>query len=353
MARPGLVAALAVLAGAFPASASAATNLGAFWHLDEATGTVAADSSGNANHGAIDGAAHVAGRFVNALRFDGVDDRVLIPRSPTLEPDAVTTEAWVRSPSSPGAFRYIVAQGAVTCRAASYALYTGVDGGLAFYVSTDDGSVFTVSPAAPASVWDGAWHHVAGTYDGTAVRLYVDGVQVGTGSPTTMPIGYGLPNPAGLLGSFGGTCDPQLAYGGDIDEPRVWRRALSAQEIAASFAQGDASTTALGQIVDSGQAVTFSSRFSDGDVLISTESSTGSEKIASVRIVGLVPLTSQATCRDGLLSLLSSSCQFTLSNGGRTAAVKVRPLLLKPIVTLRVGLSSGRAFDVTVDLRGS
>jgi concanavalin A-like lectin/glucanase superfamily protein len=348
-----LLAVLAVLAGAFPAAASAATNPGAFWHLDEATGTVAADSSGNANHGTIDGAARIGGRFRNALRFDGVDDKVLIARSATLEPSAVTVEGWVRSPASPGAFRHIVAQGAVTCQAASYGLYSGADGGLAFYVSSDNGSVFTVSPAAPASVWDGAWHHVAGTYDGVAVRLYVDGIQVGTGSSTTLPIGYGLPNPAGLLGSFGGTCNPQLAYSGDLDEARVWPRALSAQEIAASVAQGDASTTALDQIVDSAQAVTFSSRFSDGDAVISTESSTGNENITSVKIVGLVPLISQATCRDGLLSLLRSWCRFTLSNGGRTAAVKVRPLLLKPIVTLRVGLSSGLTFDVYVDTSGS
>ena len=37
--------------------------------------------------------------------------------------------------------------------------------------------------AGPASVWDGKWHHVAGTFDGSTVRLYVDGVQVGTGTP--------------------------------------------------------------------------------------------------------------------------------------------------------------------------
>jgi hypothetical protein len=353
MARLGLLAALAVLVGAFPASASAATNLGAFWHLDEASGTVAADSSGNANHGTIDGAAHVAGRFGKALRFDGVDDRVLIARSSTLEPAAVTVEGWVRSATSPGVARYIVAQGARTCEAASYGLYTGIGGGLAFYVSTNNATLFSVSPAAPATIWDGAWHHVAGTYDGAAVRLYVDGVQVGGGTPTTIPIGYGLPSPDGLLGSFGGTCDPQLAYGGDLDEPRIWQRALSAQEIAASAAMGDAATTKLGQIVDSGQAVTFSSRFAGGDAVISTESSTGSEKVTSVKVVGLLPLTALATCRDGLLALLSSSCQVALSNGGRTAAVTVRPLLFKPTVTLRVGLSSGRTFDVYVDTSGS
>jgi hypothetical protein len=349
MTRLGLLAALAVAAGAFPASASAATNLGAFWHLDESAGTAALDSSGNANHGTINGAGHVAGRFGKALQFDGIDDKVLIDRSPTLEPAAVTVEGWVRSPASPGAFRHIVSQGAYLCEVASYGLTTGSSGGLAFYVSNGSDDQLAISPTAPASVWDGAWHHVAGTYDGATVRLYVDGAQVGSGTSTTIPIGYGLPNPDGLLGSFGGTCNPELSYGGSLDEPRIWRRALSAQEIAASFAMGDASTTTLSQEVDSTQAVTFTSKFSDGDVVISTESSTGTEKITSVRLVSLLPITALATCRDGLLSLLSSSCQYSLSNGSRTAAVRVRPLLFRPTVTLRVGLSSGRSFDVSVD----
>jgi hypothetical protein len=352
MTRLTLLAALAALAGAFPASASAATNLGAFWHLDESTGTVAVDSSGNANNGAIDGAAHIAGRFGNALQFDGIDDKVLIARSDSLEPAAVTVEGWVRAATSPGQFRYIIEQGAQGCLAASYGLYTGEGGGLAFYVSTANGTAWTISPAVSAAIWDGAWHHVAGTYDGAVVRLYVDGVEAGTGTPTTITtIGYGLPSPDGLLGTFGGTCP--LAYGGDLDEARVWGRAMSAQEVTASAAMGGASTTTLSQIVDSGDAVAFTSAFASGDALISTESATGSEKITSVKLVGLLPLTARATCSRGLLSLLNSSCDFTISNGGRTAAVKVRPVLGRPTVTLRVGLSTGRSFYVAADTGGT
>jgi hypothetical protein len=205
MTRLTLLAALAAVVGLFPASASAATNLGAFWHLDESGGVVAADSSGNANHGTISGATHIPGRFGNALRFADVADQVLIAHSPTLEPAAVTVEAWVRAPMSPGLARYIVEQGAQTCQAASYGLYTGEFGGLAFYVSTAQGSTYTVSPAVSAAIWDGAWHHVAGTFDGAVVRLYVDGREIGTGTPTAITaIGYGLPNSDGLLGSGDG-----------------------------------------------------------------------------------------------------------------------------------------------------
>ncbi|MCA1708687.1 MAG: LamG domain-containing protein, partial [Actinobacteria bacterium] len=44
----------------------------------------------------------------------------------------------------------------------------------------------------PAGIWDGHWHAVAGTYDGAAVRLYADGIEVGSGTPATATVDYSL-----------------------------------------------------------------------------------------------------------------------------------------------------------------
>jgi len=345
--RLGLTVLLAALAAMIPASASAATNLGAFWHLDEPRGTLAADDSNNANNGTIDGAAHTTGRFSRGLTFDGIDDKVVIPRSASLEPATVTVEAWVRAPASPGTFRYIIANSATGCLFPSYGLYTGSDGGVAFAVSGQDFDPSAVSPAAaPGAIWNGAWHHIAGTFDGATIRLYVDGVEIGSGTPRTDPILYGLPDSTNTqFGMFGGTCS--LPYAGDLDEPRIWGRAMSATEIAASAAMGGSSTTSLDEFTDSSQSVAYTKSFSNGNVTVSTESATGTEQISAVRLRGLAPLTSLATCRDDLSALLNSFCDITLSNGGRTATLKVRRILLSPTVTLRVYLASGRTFDVT------
>ena len=348
--RLGLAVLLAALAAMAPASASAATNLGAFWHLDESSGTTALDASGNANHGTIAGASRTTGRFGRALRFDGSDDSVFIARSATLEPAAVTVEGWVRANASPGAFKHIISQGAYLCEVASYGLYTGAGGGVAFYVSNGSDDQVAVSPQAPPSIWDGAWHHVAGTYDGTAVRLFVDGAEVDTGTAATIPIGYGLPNPAGQLGAFGGGC--MLNWAGDLDEPRIWRRALSASELAASAAMGASSATTLDETVDSAEAIAYTSAFaSPSNMKISIESGTAAERISSVKLQGVLPgLLGMASCRNDVLGLLFSQCDIKLTNDGKTAAVTVRKLnLFTRGAVLRVKLTSGRTFDVDVD----
>lgn len=347
--RLGLAALLTTAALALvPGQASAATSLGGFWHLDEATGSVAADDSDNANHGTTDGAAHIDGRFSRGLRFDGVDDKVVVPRSASLEPATVTLEAWVRAPASPGTFRYIVANSATGCLFPSYGLYTGSNGGVAFAVSGEVFDPSAISPAAaPEVIWNGAWHHVAGTFDGATIRMYVDGVEIGSGTARTDPIVYGMPDSTDTqFGMFGGTCS--LPYAGDLDEPRIWGRAMSATEIAASAAMGGSSTTLLDEFTDSSQSVAYTKSFSDGNVTISTESATGTEQISAVRLRGVAPVTSLATCRNALSrALLNRRCDITLSNGGRTASLRVRRIRLSPTVTLRVYLASGRTFDVT------
>jgi hypothetical protein len=231
----GLVAAAAL---AWAPIGQAATGLVAHWRFDEGSGTVANDSSVNGLDGTVEGAPlWVTGRRGPwALEFGGGTQRVVVANNAALEPSAVTVEAWVKRNGSPGQWRYIVAKGATGCVAGSYGLYSGIDGGLAFYVSSDSGFTYTVSPNAGTGVWDGQWHHAAGTYDGSVVRLYVDGVQIGTGTSAPTPIAYGLWTTNDLIiGSYGGCTG--LDFPGTVDEPKIWNRALSASEIKLS-AQG-------------------------------------------------------------------------------------------------------------------
>lgn len=208
------------------------------WAFDEGDGQVAHDLSGSGLDGRLgiaagaDGAdpTWVPGVAGWALRFDG-DDAVVLPDSRTLEPPQVSIEAWVRRQGTPGVYAYVVSKGARACEASSYGLYTGAGGGLAFYIA--DGAGYVASPAAaPARVWDGAWHHVVGTFDGHSVRFYLDGGQVADGSPTDRTIGYGIQSTAPYIGTYRGGC--VLGFTGDIDDVRIWNSALTGAEVAAT-----------------------------------------------------------------------------------------------------------------------
>lgn len=216
------------------------------WRMDEGSGQLVRDSSGNGLHGRLGSTSGddetdplwTSGRIgEGALAFPGGARSVFVPDSPLLEPPQVTAEAWVRRSGSPGPFAYVLSKGASTCVAASYAIYSGFAGGLTFYVY--NGSSYRLaSPDAGRSVWDGKWHHVAGTFDGALVHLYIDGVEVGAGTPASA-IAYGLPtSEAFYIGNYRGSCD--RPFTGEIDNVRIWSRALNAGEIATLASAEDA-----------------------------------------------------------------------------------------------------------------
>jgi Concanavalin A-like lectin/glucanases superfamily len=234
--RAVVTAALAITLTA-PAAASAASPLAGWWPMNERSGQTVYDWSGNGNHGRLGSTpgaddndpTWIKGIFNlgSALRFDG-NDFVTIPDSAALRSAQLTVSAWFRGERTPGSFRYLVSKGADGCEASSYALYTSASEGLGFYIY--DGSAWKRSPEAGASVWDGRWHHAAGTYDGQMLRLFVDGVEVGTGTPASLAIDYDLPATAATMGTYGGTCALHLV--GDIDGVSIWNRALPVADIA-------------------------------------------------------------------------------------------------------------------------
>jgi hypothetical protein len=213
------VGVLGLFMAAVPASASV---VGGAWSFTQGSGQVVPDLSGNRLNATFGPAPNNNPTWVRgalfglpALNFDG-DDYLTVPDAPSLDSAHVTVAAIVRAGSSPGSDRYIAAKGAIGCLNGSYGLYTGPGGGLDFYVSNGPNS-FTLSPDAGTGIWDGHWHVVVGTFDGSTIRLYVDGRQVGTGTPSTITIQYGLPDSNQFaIGDYLGPCPTPLGFVGDM-----------------------------------------------------------------------------------------------------------------------------------------
>jgi hypothetical protein len=233
-----LIASVALGLGASAPAMADVNPIMGVWPIDEGAGQTAGDLSGKRNHGVLGATsapdagdpawiAVSSSRYYkrNALRFGG-DDYVTVADSPTLEPTNISVGAVVRATGSPGAYRYVVSKGALGCVTASYGLYTGRDGGLIFYVS--NGTQYVLSADAGAQLWDGAWHVVLGTFDGGRVRLFVDGKEVGTGTPTSISLRYGFPYTDDFyIGDYRGPCASPLGFVGDIDAVAVANRAIT------------------------------------------------------------------------------------------------------------------------------
>ena len=171
--------------------------------------------------GSVSGAVWTAsGRFGSALSFDGVNDWVTVPDASSLDlTTGMTVEAWVR-PAALGGWRTVVFKerpGGVV-----YGLYADQAAGRPLgqvYIGSERSAIGT--SALPLNVWS----HLATTFDGSVVRLFVNGVLVGTSS-----ISGSMTASTGVL-RIGGNSIWSEWYAGLIDEVRVYSRALTAAEL--------------------------------------------------------------------------------------------------------------------------
>ena len=204
-----------------------AGGLVAAYGFNEGTGITSSDASGNNNTARLNTAIWaVQGKFGMALFFDGTS-KVTVPDAPSLDlTTGMTLEAWVY-PTVAGGGNWPTIMMKETPPNAPYMLYgkvwspTGpaLPGMRAF---TTVGQNVSGGSQLPANTWS----HFAGTYDGTTLRVYLNGTQIASLAATGA-----LANSTGLL-SIGGNSLSSIEYfTGLLDEIRIYNRALSASEI--------------------------------------------------------------------------------------------------------------------------
>jgi hypothetical protein len=180
------------------------------------------DESGNGNHGENYGpilTEDMFGNPDNAYNFDGMDDHIRVPDSDSLNvSDGITIAAWINIPLTGNYGRYIV-DSREGYEEPGYYLFVGTEV-VGFGVPRGPGGFgIDISPSE--------WHHIAGTYDGVTMIIYLDGVEVGnvlvatpfTQSNAMLMIGRCYPGGGGYM------------FNGIMDELRIYNRALAASEI--------------------------------------------------------------------------------------------------------------------------
>ena len=221
-----VIAAAAVAALAFaPTSGPATAGLVAAFAFDEGSGTTVADQSGNGNNGTLANTTWAAtGKYGKALSFNGTSSRVTVPNSASLQlTTGMTLEAWVNPTTVTNAWRDIIEKGND-----NYYLMGTTDhsirpggGGI---VGGSYGEAFGTAALAVNT-----WTHLAFTYDGSNLRLYVNGALVATQAKT----GAITSSTSALtIGS-----DPFYGqyFSGMIDDLRIYNIALTQTQIQADM----------------------------------------------------------------------------------------------------------------------
>jgi hypothetical protein len=223
----------------------------------------ALDSVGSNNGTLQGGATFATGEVGQAFNLNGTSAFVQVADAPSLRfTTAMTFEAWVYPRALGGAYQEIMSKwdGGVNQR--SYLSAVDPDGRVEFTVNSDGGNnlavAFSLNPIAANQ-----WTHVAGVYDGASVRLYLNGV-LQNSTPWTQGI-----FPGSVPLSIGSALVSGSFFGGLIDEPSLYNRALTAAEIQAIYNAGSAGkcatptapfivTQPASQTVTAGAGATFS-----------------------------------------------------------------------------------------------
>lgn len=199
------------------------------WNFNDRT---AKDSSGNENHGTIHGAVFVDDTPSGegwALQFDGVNDYVDVGNDASLDiTDAITIEAWVNPAEGTGQ-QAIIGTGDIRN---AYSLYVrhapGQD--IGFWFNDNGTNKFQMA----GTLNYGTWHHIVGTWNGTTLKLYLDGeIITSTHSEQTFTRNFQRVK----IGYISNIANPKY-FNGLIDEVRIYERALTASEIQKRYAEG-------------------------------------------------------------------------------------------------------------------
>ena len=233
------------------------------WPLAD-SGTIARDTRGSAD-GQYARAGHaltadgpLSGEVDISSRFDGAADAVAAAGAPDVFSGARahTVELWVRPQTVDARYRYLFSREFTT---AAGRQGTGVwlqSRGIGFERYRDGvGVSITIASGLP----QGTWSHVVASFDGTTMRLFVNGVQVGSKATAAPLVAGGTLE----LGAGAGGASGYLA--GDLDEVALYDRAVTRSHVAA---HNNAARSLPCEIIDGAQGASYTPTLADlGDTL--------------------------------------------------------------------------------------
>jgi hypothetical protein len=203
-----------------------------YWPMNETTGSVMADASGNGNNGSYEGTVSLGqpgAMTVGASASVGLDRQggwATVPNAASLQLDTISIELWINKRSEVEYGAYVTKNFSPGDRAGSgwfELLNHHHSGPIEFRVTEDNGTL-----ASATSLALNTWYYVVATYDGSTARIYINGKLDSSVAIATVPKQSGDPLYIGRRadGLFNNALLSELA---------IYPRALSAERIAAHW----------------------------------------------------------------------------------------------------------------------
>jgi hypothetical protein len=208
---------------------SGASGLLAHWPLNEGSGGTANNAAGGSSATLQGGATWTQGRDGAAVSLDGSTSYLSVPSVP-VSGSSLTIATWVKNTSLPaGIDQRIVSKSTGTAEQAHDWMLslTGTTGGQRLRFRLKTGTTTSTLIASSGVISQNTWYHAAATYDGTRMRLYLDGVEIGSVAKAGA-----ISSTAAAPINIGRSPDGSNYLHGAVDDLRVYSRALSQQEIA-------------------------------------------------------------------------------------------------------------------------
>ena len=204
---------------------------------DETGAKKITDTSGQGNHGTAAGVRWTAeGKKGGAYEFTADGNEIVVSNNASLNPKQLTLAAWIKTSAKDNKWRRIFDKS----YSKGYALSIAADyqgnpwSGLAS-LEIGPGTHLSLTKTVVA---DGQWHQVVATFDGTEQLLFVDGKPQGAPQRWDGMGKIGATDFNLVIGCNRSNLDEDdlgASFRGLIDEPMMWNRALSINEVAFLF----------------------------------------------------------------------------------------------------------------------
>ncbi len=230
---------------AYRAAVLATSGISDFWRLDETTGTTATDANGANNNGTYTASptsvAPLIGGETNsfARAFNGTSQYIDMSPTPFGTPSSFSVEAWVRTSAAKasGGYHFLVSDSS-----------NDFENGFSLVIDSSNRPIFVAAretilgtsrgqATSATTVAPNTTHQLVGTYDGTRVRIYVDGVERANATFATGPT-WASSRDLRIGRPISATSLAQRYLQGSIDEPALYTTALSAATVLAHYEAG-------------------------------------------------------------------------------------------------------------------